>query len=219
MAGPNQQPTQPGLLRAMWGQHEAIKNHLTSIAIVLGGVWTYFLFGSLHQVKRAEAELATLRQDPVANIDLTVSSLTFPDQRACGIMITASLQNTGRRTAILDFSGSPPLRVVRLRADSLGALFPDGSQSLQVLSIARDDNSVLRLPKASLLPTELTKYQFLLPNLGPGIYLIQFSVPVALADAPAPGWHWVARRLHVLLTSTHSKAHRGSRCTTGTPPT
>jgi hypothetical protein len=189
---------QTGWFTRGWNQHEAIKNHLTSIAIVGAGLWTGFLFASLHTVKRAEADLAALRQEPVANIDLAVDNLKLPGQSARGLIVTASVENTGRRTAVLVFGSTPPLTVVRLRTDSLGALFPEASRAFTVLAIAPGKNSVLALPKASLLPGERTKYQFLVPKVGSGIYLIQFSVPVAQKDAPTPGWHWVARRFHVV---------------------
>jgi len=199
-------------MASLWREHEAIKNHLTSVAIIAGGIWTYLLFVSLHQVKRADAELAALRQDPVANIDISAVDAQLPDQRSAGMIVTVSIVNSGRLEAVLNFSNSPPLSVVRLHTDSQGALFAEAPMAFQILAIM-DGKSIRPLPKATLLPGEKTKYHFLIPALRPGMYLIQFSAPVQTKEST--GWHWVARRFHVFSgpsTERHARQVPRSRC-------
>jgi hypothetical protein len=183
--------------RSLWREHDAIKNWITSAAIVLGGIWTSFVFTSLNEVERADAELAALRQEPVANIELTVSEIQLPDQPNQGIVVTAVVQNTGRRRTMLDFSKVSPLTVVRLHTDSTGSVFPDSPQSFNILTVSSEGLAVMTLPIASLLPDEKSRFEFVLPSMDPGLYLLQFSVPAATDEAPATGWHWAARRFYV----------------------
>jgi hypothetical protein len=115
-----QRPWWARVLRHFWSEHEAIKNHLTSFAIVIAGFWTYFIFTSLNQVKRAEAELAALRQEPVANIDITVSDVRLPG-KAVSLWSSPPPCRTSAGARPSSISGTPRLSVSRVCPTTLFA--------------------------------------------------------------------------------------------------
>ena len=178
--------------------HERVKNYIVSLAVVVGGIWTYFLFISLHQVEKAQAELANLLQYPVANIELSASELQLPAGYGDAARVTAAVENTGRRETHLDFGSGPVLSVARVVVDQHGEVRFEAPRNFPVYAVSDRKDTVLALPAADLLPGERTRFEFVVPASKGGLYLLQFAVPVRTGDYPRAGWSWVARSLCVL---------------------
>ncbi len=201
-------PATGGGLRRIFANHEALKDYLTCVALLGAGAWSLFSFSSLQQRQRADAELALLRQDPVANIDLSVSDMRVTGQRDAAMLITAQIENVGRRSTTFMLGDAGPLTVMRLTLNDSGRIAEHSASTLAVLAIAADGNSVVQPPKTSLLPGERTRLHFLLPRAPAGVYLLQFSVPVATTNTPPTDWRWTARRIYVLCQGHEADTKR-----------
>jgi hypothetical protein len=85
----------------------AVQDTIISIAVIIGGIWTVFLFRVLRVKKKAEVELAELQHrlsfKPLINISLRAEA--FPAAVGDGFVISAdvTIDNAGSRDTTLFF--------------------------------------------------------------------------------------------------------------------
>ncbi|MBW3695717.1 hypothetical protein EK599_08415 [Vibrio sp. T187] len=100
---------------------------MLSIALICGGVWTFYTFDVLHQRDKAAAELKEL-QDRIkgtnaSNIQISPSSFEL-DNGNFGLIVNVNVQNTGTRDVMIDWSGEDtPLSVYKIRIEHGDKLF------------------------------------------------------------------------------------------------
>jgi len=198
--------------------HEAFSNLMSglqslvvTVAVVVGGIWTYYLFEELDEsgrariefsrsqteLNRSETELAVLRR-VFAHVQLTATPTRIPGDTSCYLHAVASVKNEGSRKLRLTFADSSRARLLvasvqnyqdRVRHRPLA--------SVPVITFAASGKGVNVLPGSDLLPTESSDFPFLVRVPARGIYFLQFAIPAdTIADDARPdtsNWVWVAR--------------------------
>lgn len=204
-----------GALPRWWNQHEALKNHLTSVALLLAGAWAVYQFQSLQLSSRAEAELALLKREPVARIEVSAAPTALPGERICAVAVSVDVENTGALPVSINLGRIRPLRIVTLGVDPEGVLRATGGHGqMDVLGIASDTSALVTVKKIRLAPGEQTLLQFLIPRVPAGTFLLQFSAPIESGSGSATGWHWTGRRIYVhSATPTESRQRSKAGCT------
>ena len=180
-------------LRRLLRHHDAVKNYVTAFAVLAAGLWTAWVFVALDTTAQARAELASLQQSPVANIALSVVPFAGDTTMDGGLVVAAELTNVGRRDAVLQFGAGPSVHVFPLAVADSGVIARGMARSFRLLAGTAEGDAVLPLPVVRLLPGERKRFEYVVPALSPGLYLVQFSVPVAPTDGNT-GWHWTTRR-------------------------
>jgi hypothetical protein len=154
--------------------HEGFKNlaagiqsWIISIAVLVGGGWTLYTFVVLEATKRAEKELFTQAQ---VNIKVHARQEALESGEPCMVAIV-EVTNTGGRNVFLDYS-EKPLVVKRVSFDQAGH-----SSSREVL---RQPN--ISAASRVLRAGESVQYPFLILIQEPGMYIVQFEVPLPKAE-------------------------------------
>lgn len=146
-----------------------IQSWVFSLALLVGGGWTLYTFVTLDLAKRAEKELFAQAQ---VNVDVAARQEFRENGDPC-IVATVKVTNAGGRNVFLDYS-EKPFSVARVSFDKAGN------------SHLGDELPQDRLLWASrvLRAGETDQYPFLRAVRDPGIYIIQFKVPVPKEEMP-----------------------------------
>jgi hypothetical protein len=143
-----------------------IQSWIISIAVLVGGGWTLYTFVALEMTKRAEKELFGQAQ---VNIKIAAKQEEIESGEPCVVAIV-ELTNAGGRNVFLDYS-EKPFVVKRVSFDQAGNSYP---------------REVLRQPNISasrvLRAGETVQYPFLVLVQDPGMYIVQFEVPLPRAE-------------------------------------
>lgn len=108
-------------IRWILSNSEKIHYLILSIALLCGGVWTFYTFDILHQRDKATAELKEI-QDRIkgtnaSNIQISPTSFELVDGKF-GLIVNVNIQNTGTRDVLIDWSSEDtPLSVFKVRME------------------------------------------------------------------------------------------------------
>jgi hypothetical protein len=153
-----------------------VQSSLLSIALVVGGGWTLYVFNSQLQVENARAQLAKLNRDltesPRLELDISVQPLKFSkasDHRYFECRLT--VKNVGTKSTTLNFEDKA-VRLYRVAIDDHG----QSSWSLaQATNIPVDDKAATRL-SALVAQTGATNFASWAMEINePGLYVLSIS--------------------------------------------
>lgn len=155
----------------------AIQSIAVTLAVILGGLWTWFTFHRLRLTKKAEVELADLQQklSLTALLNINVTATFHEVQGGSGYLILAQakVDNVGtRRTSLLFPKNQKPFFAVRVQVEENGGLkighpiqsgipYGDGSNNFSKRSIVG--------------PGARVELPFVFFVTQPGLYLVSFS--------------------------------------------
>jgi len=98
---------------------------VVATAVIIGGVWTLYTFGSLQQVEKAKTELEkmhrSLLERGILAITVQPSQIKRSETSKRYILVNVVIQNSGNRTEVIDWSKSG-LRVTKVDAGRGGGL-------------------------------------------------------------------------------------------------
>jgi hypothetical protein len=173
-----------------------VQSLILTLAIMVGGVWSLYIFIRLRYIEKAKAELRELeqktREHAVIEVNLEAVQLDTGDGGPRVISATAVLKNSGNRNIHLDFHEAR-WNTARVNFDRSGGFilgdertsdFDFGGHWVRV-------GGVVRFPTVFNVPEQ-------------GIYRVEFAVPVAPSDVlSSPGrpedeessnWWWIGRK-------------------------
>ncbi|MEZ8696331.1 hypothetical protein AB6D84_04365 [Vibrio lentus] len=110
------------VLRWFFNRAEKVHFLVLSIAIISGGIWTFYTFDVLNQRDKASAELKEI-QDRIkgtnaSNIHIAPSFFELEDGKF-GLITNVSIQNTGTQDVLIDWSSDDtPLSVYKVRIEN-----------------------------------------------------------------------------------------------------
>ena len=145
-----------------------IQSWVFSFAVLVGGGWTLYTFVTLDMAKRAEKELFAQAQ---VNVDVSARQEIRENGDPC-IVASVKVTNAGGRNVFLDYSGKP-FSVTRVSFDQAGNSYLGDELHQDSLWASR----VLRAG-------ETDQYPFLMAVRDPGIYIVQFKVPLPKEEMP-----------------------------------
>ena len=152
-----------------------------SVAVIVGGIWTLYTFGSLKQIDKAKTELEqmrrSLRERGILNITLQPSQFRDSKSSRLYVLVKVSIQNTGNRTEVIDWKKSG---LYATRVDM------DGKRQLEFGAVYEADylTPLGAIPSSSILPGQTRTLPFLIPAKEAGIYHLLFSASVSAAEEP-----------------------------------
>ena len=165
-----------------WRDFEHITTGIQAIvvagAVLIGGAWTLYTFGALHEKTRAEAETQDLQRklagEPTIKGAIDFSQVSGRTKMHRILLVRVSLTNTGTRGVVLDLR-EHPLRLTRLAMRTPER--PSAEHTFQVDSFIEVDNKG-GLMKTRLLhlrgqSTETLSYVVEVDE--PGIYMATFA--------------------------------------------
>jgi hypothetical protein len=174
------------------------QNLLISLAVVVGGVWTIFMFWTERPDRKAERE-AFAR--PIINVEVTAEQIDMDDNGGLYVFAVAKLKNHGNLTGVIDLKATPPFRISRIAFSGervavgelqapIAARNVTGTTTAALGAQAYDEYHVFRVAE-------------------PGHYYVQFLAPLAESDfkvdkllpLDAKNW-WGATRLEVKKRDT-----------------
>ena len=174
---------------------EIIKTLLECLGILAGGVWAAYTFGSLRQIARSRAEIASIevarRKDEaelkmlderarigaVIEIDLSVTTCRIPSDSRIFISALAEVANKGNRNAQIDYP-EDPFKVYAVNVSSQGTVSTLVATAAVVSSINPAKRSLRLLVRAG----GRERLPFLVAVPGPGVYLLVFALPLSPAE-------------------------------------
>lgn len=200
------------------GKYEGFANLCTGlqaifliVGLVGGGVWSVYLYNTLHESERANAEMVRTEMELRRQLDefrrafgqitLTATPVAAAHRGGCYMQVVAKVTNAGNRKIKLTLNESMPLHVASTRIDRGHTVDFAPVASTQVYAFSPRGTVVAALPASELLPGESSDYPFLVKLPRRGVYFIQFSVPVRVLpiagehpdSVKKEGWFWTAR--------------------------
>jgi len=152
---------------------------VVATAVIIGGVWTLYTFGSLQQVEKAKTELEkmhrSLLERGILAITVQPSQIKRSETSKRYILVNVVIQNSGNRTEVIDWSKSG-LRVTKVDAGRGGGLAYE--QALKV-EYSVPGQEVL---SSSILPGQTRALPFLVPLQHPGLYHVAFEATVSAIE-------------------------------------
>lgn len=159
----------------------AFQKIILSLAVIVGGGWTLYVFHAQHQVETAKASLAKLQieSQKITNLEITIEAEPLLYNKERYIRGFVVVKNLGQRsTKLRPDSMSGPVQVSKItfgksnksqfgRVESTKVFFLPGWQPKEKTVLA---GGIERLPFLVRVPSA-------------GIYFVAFSVPRSLADA------------------------------------
>lgn len=172
----------------MFADHEKAKNVaatiqsiVLSLAVAIGGGWSGWEFYKFNAVAKAKAELESLQneldQKAVINIKLKVHDQNINNIKHIGI--NATLTNTGKKDAFLDYS-KPAIQVSRVSFNNEGTIEFGKTISSYIYMPGG------HIPNALIRDGEVREYPFLVRVEGSGTYVIRFVAKVTDNNKRAP---------------------------------
>jgi hypothetical protein len=184
----------------MLSDHERFKNIAAGIqsfalvlAIAVGGGWTMYTFGALHQAESAKAQLrAQLNQAEMAkaqlraqlkalkeirtiNIAIKPAQIEVPDDETRYILAMVEITNVGNHPEILEFRG-PPFAARRVFFDDRGRLRSDAPTG-GVVALSSGEAAAVQV-----MPKELVRLPCIAKVKSPGLYYLTFSAVASEAQ-------------------------------------
>lgn len=151
-----------------------IQSIVVSLAVILGGLWTYFTFRTFRQTAKAEAEISVmerqLREQAAFDLDIDVAQESLPGDSAHYASISVRMKNVGNRNARIDFKKSV-LSVDRVHFDNKGKMISSGAK-ISFKMQSDDEGVVVRANTSETIP-------FFVKLPGPGLYLLNFYSQVS----------------------------------------
>ncbi|MFZ3018462.1 MAG: hypothetical protein WA056_08415 [Gallionella sp.] len=168
-----------------------IQSLLVSIALLIGGGWTLYVFNSQLQVENARAQLNKLKREleesPRLELDISVHPMS-PNKRAGSRYFDCRLlaKNVGTKSTILRFAD----KAIRLHRVEIGADGQPVWALINAIDIPMGDSKEDRL-HAITLHVNTSKYaSWVVAISKPGIYVLEFSSsrsPSEIEEARALG--------------------------------
>jgi hypothetical protein len=154
----------------------ALQALVVSLAVLVGGAWTLYTFGTLGQIDRAQAELEqlqrNLRQRGILEIVMEATQLPVLNRGMSPVVVSVSVKNTGNRTEVLDWlKGGLWIAPVVTDASPAPSF---GAQIRLPYTLPGAET-----PSSSILPGQTRKFPFLATLLPKRIYHLQFRVEVS----------------------------------------
>ncbi len=155
----------------------AIQHVVTTIGIVVGGIWVLVTFWGQHVIQKAnldvaktEKEIRKIEQDSLEQPVLRTTIITGPatdDGYPASIMVT--FRNEGKLA--LNFQ-DPELRLMQLTSGK--ALEAEKGQPIRLgANILEDDGTLSRMPARILRASQERSLAFVLPKLAAGRYFVE----------------------------------------------
>lgn len=168
---------------------QGIQALILSLGLIVGGVWTFYVFKARLQVEHARAELAQLevaiensqrtleaaaRGRTSIQLSMKVEQLDFLDGDARLVEILVTAKNVGTRDTMLVFRDRTPLIVRRVQfTESGGQSFAEPlAVGLQTLV---DANRVTWPSRLVLFAGDVDTLSFLVRVPRPGVYFVSFT--------------------------------------------
>ena len=154
-----------------------------SVALVVGGIWTYHTFGALAQRDLALLQLSRARQEiereEVLNVSLEATILDPTGTSPCRVLLRATVVNGGDKTARIQLSSSA-LVVASVEYHAEKYTF-DVASRLPVMAFNEDGKSVGEQTSSVLRAGEQKQFGFVAWLDNRHTYFAQFS---ALMEKP-----------------------------------
>lgn len=158
---------------------EAAKNVILAFAVIIGGIWTLYVFDAKLEVDNSEAQLTKMKRElvtkPVIIADINTFPLKIGNMWLTKIVIT--LTNKGNMDTYLEFDNNV-LRVAHLQFDKDGAvssferiIFSD----IKRLPAERESLSFYQAKKLFLFAGHTKSVEFVVNLNKSGAYQIDFS--------------------------------------------
>jgi hypothetical protein len=154
--------------------HEQFKNvtagvqsTVITVAILLGGIWSFYTFSALGSVERAKAELF---KQAIVDVEIEAKQEWLANDSSLYIFANVKVMNRGNRNASYMFTGAK-LTVTKSGFDQRGASLL-GEKIAELPTIG---NGVLRIGATRTAPVVVK-----VPT--PGLYYLSFDMPVTEAD-------------------------------------
>jgi hypothetical protein len=174
---------------------------VVSLAVIVGGGWTLYTFGSLQQVERARTEVEKLRRSllerGVLVITLRPSQVKSAQPSTRYVLVDVAVQNQGNSTEVIDWSKSG-LRLTKVDVDRGGGLAFG-----QTLDVGYSLPGRL-VQSSSILPGQTRGLAFLVPLQQPGVYHIAFEAIISPTETA------VHMREHALIGVTPDEVMWGA---------
>ena len=171
---------------------DVVKTLVEASAILAGGIWATYTFGSLRQIARARAEIANTeaarkkteaeiqqlteraQAGAVVEIDLTASTWALPNVSGLLLSVLAEVSNKGNRNVQIEYPDHP------FTAYAVTG-FEGGAQTYTPVATADVRSSVnpsKRSLKLLVRAGGRERIPFLVRVPGPGLYMLVLTLPL-----------------------------------------
>ena len=175
-----------GTKQQLLNDHERFKNISSGVqslviacAVVIGGVWTAYVFDAQLSVENARAQLQKLQTElsrrPVLDFELSAKQISVTgEDDAPNVFVTITIRNSGNSDTRINWEPSP---IFYGKIQSFND--PDytiKSASTSKLYVINESGGLNYIEGTGVRVGEKKQYQALFRTEGPGVYLITFRV-------------------------------------------
>jgi hypothetical protein len=176
-----------------------INSAVVAVAVIVGGLWTWFVFGAELRVENARAELEKLNRElavrPALDISLATESLSIGSGTQKVVLVTVTISNKGTKDAIV-LLGQAPIRAAQVVISSDGQVFFGKTyQGRMYGSTLSNFDRIEAFDEAYTRVGDTERLQAVVRVDGPGLYLFEFVAPMqdsyeapAFADKVSNAW-------------------------------
>ena len=150
------------------------------VALIIGGVWTFFVFRAQLSISRARASLDKLNRElersSAIGIQISAQQLCIPEDKDRYVLATVTITNRGNRNTRLVWDRQPlSAAKVRLHEHSDALLKEVSRTAIYFLS---ESGKRLVERSAGFRVGDERRYEAVLPVESPGLYLVTFLAKV-----------------------------------------
>ena len=153
----------------------SINNMSVTLAVLIGGIWTLYTFYKTQQTNKAKSEIQLLelklKVQPAVSISISTSQVASINEQKI-FEVEVVLSNSGSKDAIIHFY-EEPLKMATIFKDADEAMQLANIKSIKYKNINIDGPKYLRLRHGIDW-----KFKYLVKINNPGIYYLQYRVPV-----------------------------------------
>jgi len=155
-----------------------INSLVLAIAVLVGGIWTIYIFDAELKVENAEARLQAIQReiDVAANLTISMSGSAIADSKNNGksfIALEVRVENSGNRSTTLHFDNWP-VRAAKISSRE-GLHFEIGTPVLVPLLMINSEGEQWRPGGKEVSSGSVEFLNFIIPIQEPGIYLLTFE--------------------------------------------
>lgn len=167
---------------------ENLKTLVTLLIAIVGGLWAAFNVSVSGSLEFARLQFEQARNKNIPNLDIDIQVQTFPpvsEKKLVPLYVNVVVKNPGFRTTHeIDLKSYPLLLIARASGESPRELVKPPITALPYVKLkcVKDDCGVREFESTILEAGGSDTYVFLHPGLVPGLYYVQFQLPVPKDD-------------------------------------
>jgi hypothetical protein len=165
---------------------EGIQSIALTLAILIGGLWTLYIFNAQLQVENARAQLQKTNREiepkTALQLDMSIAQLEVPADTGRYLSVMVKVQNNGSRDTVLKIDQAP-LKVSRMLPLSESGKWAYEPPIVAYKLTITNAQTIAVVSSQTNFVHETDEIPFIVKVDRPGLYLVNFAIPSNVQEA------------------------------------